>query len=67
MKFFFQAWLEKLCGDHVVGIEKKRVRNTYLSKLILCMQAAKLKGVFRNPPPTGDLEDVFAKKETIEV
>ena len=51
-----QAWLNKLCCELVSGVDSKRVRNTYLCKLLTCMQAGALTGPFVERPNEGPLE-----------
>lgn len=53
----FKAWLEKLCGEAIVGVENKRNRNIYLSNLVLCMQEGQLAPPFQISPAEADISN----------
>lgn len=48
-------WLDRLCIQLDNGNNEKRIRNTYLCKLCVCMQNKRLSGPFLQNPPAGDL------------
>lgn len=51
-------WLTKLNSVSYEGMTAKRTRNSYLTKLIICMFDRKLSEMFLKKPPTGDLESI---------
>lgn len=51
-------WLTKLNSVSYEGMTAKRTRNSYLTKLIICMFDRKLSKMFLKKPPTGDLESI---------
>lgn len=51
-------WLTKLNSVSYEGMTAKRTRNSYLTKLIICMYDGKLSGMFLKKPPAGDLESI---------
>lgn len=52
-----QVWLQKLCGETIIGVENKRNRNIYLSNLVLCMQEGQLKPPFQGSPMDTDISN----------
>lgn len=56
----FQLWLNKLSMEPVSGCDRKRTRNGYLCKLLMCMQAGTLTEPFLDRPKSGDLPALTA-------
>lgn len=51
-------WLSKLNSVHYKGMTAKRTRNSYLTKLIVCMFDKKLSEMFLKTPPDGELDPI---------
>lgn len=51
-------WLSKLCSDSYEKMNAKRTRNSYLTKLIVCMFNGQLSEMFLEKPPEGDLNAI---------
>lgn len=51
-------WLTKLSSGTYEGMNAKRTRNSYLTKLIVCMFRGKLTDMFLQQPPEGDLKSI---------
>lgn len=60
-----RKWLDKLMGTFE-GVEAKRNRNAFLSKLLTCMESGSLMQPFLNLPPAGAVPEWGPKDFPIE-